>query len=106
MLNAFSALCLATALVLFVAWLGIVLRYAIPRAPSYFRWFLTPFMVGAVGAIIIISHVVRTGDDAVFLWWGAIGWANIFLACVFMTFLILDLYALWFRLKKGKRCPA
>ncbi len=85
------------------AMLGIQFRYAIPRAPWFFRLILFPPMLGCVASTLTLSWVALSGAEEV-LGLDPVWLFAIYVVCQAMTFWTLVAYAVYHHLR-GRRCP-
>lgn len=89
----------------FVAWLGIIFRYAIPRAPLIFHILLTIPMLVASFSVVSLAYVALYGQEATVLGLDGITLLAIYFIAQACTSWVLNFYAFYWYLK-GKRCPA
>jgi len=88
-----GALLAALGLNILVAMYAILWRHAIPRAPWYFRLSVVPGVVGGLSALVLARLFVTSGEGA--FGFDAIALAAIFVASQTLTWLSLNLYAVW-----------
>jgi hypothetical protein len=89
----------------FVAWLGIIFRYAIPRAPVLFHVLLTPPMIVGCLTAFGLAYIGLSAHDATVVRFDALVLLALHFSSLFLFFLTMNAYAAYWYLK-GRRCPA
>lgn len=85
--------------------LGIMFRYAIPRAPWFFRLALCPAFTISGVSLIAVGLLALIGDDAMFLGSNILELSAIYLASQFIAIWGLVGYAFYHQFIGRHKCP-
>lgn len=105
MLTLFVALAVVLALGHLAALVGILFRYAIPRAPRAFHFVLAPAMIGAAIALLGVAQNAASGEGLDLFGVEILVFRLAYIAFDIVTWWTLIFYAVYHQLRGGHRCP-
>ncbi len=88
-------LCFTVACAQLAALFAILFRYAIPRSPGFFHLLCVPALLVGVVALFSIGFLSLLPEGTLFLGLDTLGWRITFLASQLITWVALDLYAVY-----------
>lgn len=101
----FTAACWALSLGIIAAWLGILGRYAIPRAPKIFHILLTVPMLVSAAAVGGVGLLAVLPEETTLFGFEMIVLAIAHLVSQVVVWWLLIAYAVYHQFRGTRRCP-